>query len=319
MVTTLAIAALVLAGAGAAPAAAPTEASRTFHFKYAATLPPLDPDKYIELWLPLPLESKDQEIEGLHVHAPIEYVVETEPKYGNRMLKVSGTGAQLSGQTVQFHFQATRHAVKGSYDQGEVKKVDTAPDRLVPIDGIIADRAKKSAGDAREPFAIARALYDDVVANLEYDKTGEGWGRGDAIYACSIQKGNCTDFHSLFIGMCRAKNIPARFTIGFPLPPDKAEGLIAGYHCWAEFWVEGKGWVPVDASEARKHPEQKEALFAGLDPNRIEFTRGRDLSPPGNETTGPVNFFVYPYLLVDGSPAEGVKHEFHFQKTAPSH
>lgn len=319
MVTTILTSMLVLAGAGAAPAAAPTEESRTFHFKYAATLPQLDADKYIELWLPLPLESKDQQIEGLHVHAPIEYVVETEPKYGNRMVKVAGTGAQLSGQTVQFHFQATRRAVKGSYDQGEVKKVDTGPDRLVPIDGIIAERAKKSAGDAREPFAIARALYDDVVANLEYDKTGEGWGRGDAIYACNIQKGNCTDFHSLFIGMCRAKNIPARFTIGFPLPPDKAEGLIAGYHCWAEFWVEGKGWVPVDASEARKHPEQKEALFAGLDPNRIEFTRGRDLSPPGNATTGPVNFFVYPYLLVDGSPAEGVKHEFHFQKAAPSH
>ena len=25
-----------------------------------------------------------------------------------------------------------------------------------------------------------------------------------------------------------------------------------GYHCWAEFYVKGKGWIPVDASDASK-------------------------------------------------------------------
>ncbi len=293
------------------------EESRTFHFKYSATLPEIEGDKYLELWLPLPLESKDQQIQGLHVHSPVKYVVETEPKYGNRMLKVSGTGQELSGKAVQFHFQATRRVVGAPYEQGEVPAVFIGPNDLVPIDGIIAERAQASAGDAEDPFEIARALYDDVVANVAYDKSGEGWGRGDAIYACNVEKGNCTDFHSLFIAMCRAKNIPARFTIGFPLPPDQAEAMIPGYHCWAEFWIEGKGWVPVDASEARKHPEKKEMLFAGLDANRIEFTRGRDLTLPGRDDIEPLNYFVYPYLLVDGAPADGVTREFHFKDATP--
>jgi hypothetical protein len=34
-----------------------------------------------------------------------------------------------------------------------------------------------------------------------------------------------------------------------------ASGKIPGYHCWAEFYSGGE-WVPVDASEAWKHPER---------------------------------------------------------------
>jgi hypothetical protein len=68
------------------------------------------------------------------------------------------------------------------------------------------------------------------------------------IYACEVGRGNCTDFHSLFIGLARAAGIPARFVMGFPLPVGQSEGGITGYHCWAEFYDEGLGWVPLDAS-----------------------------------------------------------------------
>jgi len=67
----------------------------------------------------------------------------------------------------------------------------------------------------------ARAIYDYVFTTMRYDKTGTGWGHGDVLYACDAKKGNCTDFHSLFIAMARSQGIPARFEIGFPLPPDK--------------------------------------------------------------------------------------------------
>src|ERR1035438_3068951 len=96
-----------------------------------------------------------------------------------------------------------------------------------------------------------------------YDKTGKGWGRGDIYYACQERRGNCTDFHAIFIGYARALGIPARFAIGFPLPADRGEGKIAGYHCWAEFYAKGIGWIPVDASEAAKNPAKREYFFGG--------------------------------------------------------
>src|SRR5438067_4218492 len=54
---------------------------------------------------------------------------------------------------------------------------------------------------------------------------------------------------ALPICMMRAAGIPARFEIGFPLPEDQHDGTVPGYHCWAEFYVEPYGWIPVDASE----------------------------------------------------------------------
>lgn len=36
-----------------------------------------------------------------------------------------------------------------------------------------------------------RALYDHVLGRLKHDKSGSGWGRGDAQYACDARAGNC--------------------------------------------------------------------------------------------------------------------------------
>lgn len=65
---------------------------------------------------------------------------------------------------------------------------------------------------------------------MRCEKTGSGWGRGDAVWACDAKRGNGTDFHSPFIGMLEVDRIPARFDIGFPLPENKDKGDIGGYH-----------------------------------------------------------------------------------------
>jgi len=76
----------------------------------------------------------------------------------------------------------------------------------------------------------------------------------------------------VFIGMMRAAGIPARFEIGFSVPAEQREGAIPGYHCWAEFYVEPYGWIPVDASEAWKHPDKKDYFFGAHDYNRLQST-----------------------------------------------
>jgi transglutaminase-like putative cysteine protease len=186
----------------------------------------------------------------------------------------------------------------------------------VPIDGQIKLVSAEVGDPNRSSYEQARAIYDYVIANMTYDKSGNGWGRGDAIYACNLKKGNCTDFHSLFIAIARSRGIPARFTIGFPLGGPSV-GEIPGYHCWAEFYAGGE-WVPVDASEAWKHPQLRQYYFGHLDADRVAFTMGRDLVLKPRQSGEPVNFLIYPYVEVDGKPLpkEQIKNQFEYTAVA---
>jgi len=147
---------------------------------------------------------------------------------------------------------------------------------------------------------------------MKYDKSGTGWGKGDAQYACDVKTGNCTDFHAYFIALARSIGIPARFAIGFTIPAETNEGKITGYHCWAEFYAEGK-WVPVDISEADKTPELADYYFGHHPANRFELTQGRDLIVDPAPSNSPINFMVYPIVEVNGKAVQA-QTEFTFKR-----
>jgi len=298
---------------------------RTFDFTYIAKIPALTADaKASRIWIPLPQSDAYQIISDLKIEAPFAYSRHRDSEYGNEFAYLEVPAANLSAATeVRVTFHGARREHRVSIDgsalathasrmtdtrEGELKRF-LAPDRRVPLRGTIAELSAEQTRGILEPMAKARAIYDYVLATMRYDKSGTGWGNGDAIWACTAKRGNCTDFHSLFIGMMRAAGIPARFEIGFSLPEEKHNGPIAGYHCWAEFYLERYGWIPVDASEAWKHPEKKNYFFGAHDDNRVQFTMGRDIRLDPAQQGEPLNYFIYPYAEVDG---EAVKLETSF-------
>ena len=178
-------------------------------------------------------------------------------------------------------------------------------DKLVQVDAKIRALSAQVTKGAHTPLEKARAIYDYTVATMKYQKTGDGWGNGSIIWACTEKYGNCTDFHALFMGLARAAGIPARFEIGRSVPAGSGE--VQGYHCWADFWVDGAGWVPLDASEAWKHPEKRGYFFGHHDDDRFALSQGRDLTLPGMKGP-PLNYFVNPYgELPDGSRAKEIQ------------
>ena len=94
--------------------------------------------------------------------------------------------------------------------------------------------------------------------------------------------------------------------------PQALSGVVPGYHCWAEFYEGGQGWVPVDASEAWKHPELADHYFGAHDPNRFLISTGRDIRLVPRPQGDPVNIFFSPYVEVDGQPFSDVKVEVRF-------
>ena len=77
--------------------------------------------------------------------------------------------------------------------------------------------ARREAAGKPTLTAKARVLYDWGWDHMQYDKSVPGFGLGDIPYCLKVGKGNCTDFHTLFIALARASGIPARWNMGFPL------------------------------------------------------------------------------------------------------
>jgi transglutaminase-like putative cysteine protease len=317
---------MVLVGlGGAVNAAQPQPRTRSFHFEYKAMVKDIPPGaKHVDLWVPVPHDDAYQQIKNLRIDSPHAYKIATA-SHDNSMLHVSIVEPKESTFTVTLKFDATRvehiqsrlfggPALAREEDPKELAQY-LKPDRLVPLDDQIRawSREVVEKANAHTDLEMARAIYNHVVATVKYDKTGKGWGRGDIYYACQERRGNCTDFHAIFIGYARAAGIPARFAIGFPLPADRGEGKIAGYHCWAEFYAMGIGWVPIDASEAGKDLSKREYFFGAHDENRVEFTRGRDVLLTPRQKGDPLNYFVYPYTEIDGKPVTETAYEIAYR------
>lgn len=296
---------------------------RRFSFTYVVRVPAVRGSR-LRLWIPLPRVDRYQKISHLRIASPVPYAIE-HAKWGNREayfvlrgrrlkrpneIRITFTALRLEHR-VRLRDPASRRALPPVLD------AYLRPDRMIPLTGVIAKISRQQTQGLQDPLAKARKLYDYVLAHMRYDKSGTGWGRGDAVWACSSHRGNCTDFHSLFIGLVRAAGIPARFRIGFPLPEGRRSGRVPGYHCWAEFYLQGEGWVPIDAADAWLDPQRRDFYFGALDPDRVLFTAGRDLrlNPPQK---GPLlNYFIYPYAEIDGEIFRGVKSHFFFRDLAP--
>lgn len=297
---------------------------RSVEVTYRFTVRDIPADaKQITAWVPIPPSNIKQHLESFHVEGNWIYTIFTDAEYGNRFIRFDLSGVIPEDDAtlkIAITFRINRKSYRPLDMMRDIESPSPAtlarflaPDRLVPIDGKLAEEARRIAREAEGPLAQGKSIYDHIIQSVVYDKSGVGWGRGDASYACDVRKGNCTDFHSLFIGEVRALGIPARFIMGLPLSEGKSEGTIPGYHCWAEFYMEGKGWIPVDASEASKFPEKKELFFGSLDMNRVEFTTGRDIQLPGT-ASGPLNYIIYPYMEIDGQPHENIETHLSFRE-----
>ncbi len=284
-----------------------------FEFLYLCRLPTLDAAS--RMWIPLPASDEYQQIEVRSIVAPSAHTTLTDARYGNQVLFLEFT-AEDSGKDVALRFEVRRTEKGVHADDADAAQGFLADERLVRVDeDFKALAASVTEGKEQNDLTRARALYDHTIDSFKYMKYGEGWGKGDAKRASKASSGNCTDYHAYFIALARASGIPARFGIGAAVPSDRDSGGVDGYHCWAEFYADGKWW-PVDISEADKYTALSTYYFGRNPANRVEFSRGRDLVVDPGPASGPINFLAYPVLEVGGKPVD-VKPQFGFTRLEP--
>ncbi|MGH9748103.1 MAG: transglutaminase-like domain-containing protein [Candidatus Acidiferrales bacterium] len=308
------------------PANAPVH-DRTFDITYTAEIHDIPAGaKEIQIWLPYPQDDEYQKVLKANVTSPFPTKIVKGAEYGNAIVHIGVKDPKVTSIpiTMEFTVRRSEHLHNDFKDFTEISATTKAapaenmkrwlePDRLVPLDQKIREMSAEITAGKTTELEKARAIYDYVLANMKYDKSGSGWGNGDIYWACDAKRGNCTDFHALFIGLARSAGIPAKFEMGLPVPADKPSGEIGGYHCWAEFYLNGYGWVPVDASEAWKDKSRRDYFFGAHDANRVQFSVGRDVTLTPLQAGPPLNYFIYPYVEVDGKPFTQVTKKFSFR------
>lgn len=138
-----------------------------------------------------------------------------------------------------------------------------ASERWIESDAVrVRKLAKRAQGT--DPESVARGLLRVVIDTMETGKfRPENLGAAGAVRE---RKGDCTDFADLFIALCRARGIPARFCEGYTIPYGNMP-----QHDWCEIWLARRGWVTMDPFRV----ESGDGTFSRLRNQYVKLTNRR--------------------------------------------
>ena len=111
-------------------------------------------------------------------------------------------------------------------------------------DQTIQDAVKKAVGNETNPYWIGRKIYNYVIEHIEYELAG-GWNIAPAVL--DRGSGSCSEYSFVYIAMCRAAGLPARYTGSIAIRGDDAS-YDDVFHRWVEIYLPNYGWLPVDPS-----------------------------------------------------------------------
>lgn len=105
--------------------------------------------------------------------------------------------------------------------------------------------ASQEFGHLWQGYARVQAIRDWIVQRVTF-RSNSSDGNTSAIDTLVEKVGVCRDFAHLMIALCRALNIPARFTTGIDFGADPALGP-TDFHAYVEVYL-GDRWYMFDAS-----------------------------------------------------------------------
>ncbi len=133
---------------------------------------------------------------------------------------------------------------------------------------IIQNAVKEAVGNEQNPYWIARKIFNYIIAKMYYERVG-GWNTAPTVLARG--NGSCSEYTFVYIAMCRAAGLPARYVGSVVVRGDDASWDDV-FHRWVEVYLPNYGWIPVDPSGGDKESPRDQALGFGALPNRFLIT-----------------------------------------------
>lgn len=154
----------------------------------------------------------------------------------------------------------------------------TRSDELIPAENekVVTLAATICKGE-KHPYRKAKLIYNYMINNYTIE---DKFRKNDAnpLDLLERKSGDAYDFAVIYTALLRAVDVPAFADCGILVSPD----LSAKNHMWAEFYLSGIGWVPVDVALGAgmtynnwdEDVDVKTYYFGNLDAHHIKFSRG---------------------------------------------
>jgi hypothetical protein len=201
----------------------------------------------LRLRLPLPIEDRflrDASIEPL---MPTQIPVDTAiaPARLDVRLTVPEEDEVTIGMRATFAAAAVIPAPGGRLDPTERALYTRPSEGLIKLSPRVRALAAELAGADPDPLTVLRRFWAHLLDELAY-----GFVHYDAVDPAApldwvLEHGwyDCKFGAALIAALCRAQHIPARMITGYLL-----REISPGFHSWAEVWIAGRGWLPIDVA-----------------------------------------------------------------------
>jgi len=270
----------------------------------------LPADGMLKLWVPLPVEYGPQQNVTIMALQPEQYLRST-----------TGTGADIGLAyfeipllevrdpfvNVSARFRFTEYTQRFTIDPATVQPYDTsapeymkytAPSTNIALTPEMKKKALEIVGNETNPYLQAQKIYRYISDTLPYSHAPhmqlEATGKPRSVYVLETGIGDCGAQSQYFAALCRSIGIPARVPSGYQMILQPA-----GTHVWAEYYVEGYGWIPADVTVAEgadwsytatalERQQYRDFFSRNLDPYRYVIQKDVDVPLSPDPGTGEV-------------------------------
>lgn len=188
--------------------------------------------------------------ESLGITQPVPLQEFTDPASGGRFLRLRAMPGPLT-----VRYQTTLDVTHQVDEAGTIPETWIAnlpgyvlpflyPSRYCESDALNAF-AMQQFGGLWQGYGRAQAICDWVQSQVAF-VSGSSSGTTSAAQTLQQRQGVCRDFAHLMIALCRAVNIPARFTTGLDFGADPILGP-PDFHAYVECFLGGR-WYMFDPS-----------------------------------------------------------------------
>jgi transglutaminase-like putative cysteine protease len=245
----------------------------------------------IRCWMPLPREYRQQSAARELVTVPPQHTVSAADAVHNTVyMELPSAGDAETVFSAEYRY--INHAYVPRLTTATIDSVRNQPDADVSaylreepphimLSPDVRQLAADIVGNEKNPIRKAERIFRWMDANIRYCAEMEYATLANITEKIMQERrGDCGVQAILFVSLCRAAGVPARWQSGWVTQPGRWN-----MHDWAEFYAEPFSWLPADPSIGfRKSDdvEVREFLFGHVDAYRMIANSGicGEFDPP---------------------------------------